>query len=118
MNYLEISSFLEKNQQIRCKLMAYDGFGLFRNESLIWYQKDPDRATEIAPEALFWIEDGQELMEYINRGLQVEQMTRVTGYMSKISQWNKGKRAELKDRFRNSQYFDGEGCMSHFVPHT
>lgn len=33
-------------------------------------------------------------------GKNVEQMTRVTGYMSKIGAWNKGKTAELKDRSR------------------
>ena len=31
----------------------------------------------------------------------VEGITRVTGYMSKIKQWNKGKIAELKDRVRH-----------------
>jgi len=34
-------------------------------------------------------------------GRNVEQITRVTGFMSKVSGWNKGKTAELKDRFRN-----------------
>jgi anaerobic ribonucleoside-triphosphate reductase len=31
----------------------------------------------------------------------VEQITRITGYFTKLSSWNKGKRGELKDRFRN-----------------
>jgi anaerobic ribonucleoside-triphosphate reductase len=31
----------------------------------------------------------------------VDGITRVTGYFSKISGWNKGKQAELKDRFRS-----------------
>lgn len=31
----------------------------------------------------------------------VEQITRITGYFTKVSSWNKGKRGELKDRFRS-----------------
>ena len=32
----------------------------------------------------------------------VYSITRVTGYFSKTSMWNKGKIAELRDRFRKS----------------
>jgi ribonucleoside-triphosphate reductase len=35
----------------------------------------------------------------------VDGITRITGYFSKISGWNKGKRAELKDRYRSVEYF-------------
>jgi len=31
----------------------------------------------------------------------IDHITRVTGYFSKVSGWNKGKRAELKDRYRS-----------------
>lgn len=31
----------------------------------------------------------------------VDYITRVTGYFSKVSGWNKGKKAELKDRYKN-----------------
>jgi ribonucleoside-triphosphate reductase len=31
----------------------------------------------------------------------VEQITRITGYFTKVSSWNKGKIGELKDRYRN-----------------
>jgi len=36
---------------------------------------------------------------------KVEGITRITGYFTKISSWNKGKRGELKDRFKNQGYF-------------
>ncbi len=36
----------------------------------------------------------------------IDGITRITGYFSKISGWNKGKRAELKDRYRSSEYFN------------
>ncbi|MBN2467728.1 MAG: anaerobic ribonucleoside-triphosphate reductase [Deltaproteobacteria bacterium] len=36
----------------------------------------------------------------------VEGITRITGYFTKISSWNKGKIGELHDRYRNRDYFD------------
>ncbi len=33
-------------------------------------------------------------------GQNIDHITRVTGYFSKVSGWNKGKKAELKDRYR------------------
>jgi ribonucleoside-triphosphate reductase len=36
---------------------------------------------------------------------QVEGITRITGYFTKVSSWNKGKRGELNDRFKNQGYF-------------
>lgn len=44
--------------------------------------------------------DLQFLLSETSRGKNVEQMTRVTGYFSKIAGWNKGKTGELKDRYR------------------
>ena len=35
----------------------------------------------------------------------IEGITRITGYFSKVSGWNKGKLAELKDRHRSQEYF-------------
>ncbi|HLB25686.1 MAG TPA: anaerobic ribonucleoside-triphosphate reductase [Nitrospirota bacterium] len=35
---------------------------------------------------------------------EVEGITRITGYFTKVSAWNKGKLGELKDRFRNKEY--------------
>jgi hypothetical protein len=34
------------------------------------------------------------------QGKDVEHITRVTGFFSKVSSWNKGKRGELKERHR------------------
>jgi ribonucleoside-triphosphate reductase len=51
----------------------------------------------------------------IARGLQercsfcqsenVDGITRITGYFSRISGWNKGKKGELSERFRSQEYF-------------
>lgn len=49
------------------------------------------------------IEEGitqKHLEKLCHNGRNLEQITRVTGYMSKVSGWNKGKIAELKDRHR------------------
>lgn len=37
--------------------------------------------------------------------LDVDNITRITGYFTKISSWNRGKLGELKDRYRNPEYF-------------
>ena len=39
--------------------------------------------------------------------LDVDGITRITGYFTKISSWNKGKLGELKDRYRNNGQFAG-----------
>jgi len=39
---------------------------------------------------------------------QVEGITRITGYFTKIASWNKGKLGELRDRYRNQEYFADE----------
>jgi len=36
----------------------------------------------------------------------IEGITRITGYFSRISGWNKGKIGELKDRYRSYEYFN------------
>jgi ribonucleoside-triphosphate reductase len=36
---------------------------------------------------------------------EVDGITRITGYFTKVSSWNKGKLGELKDRYRNMEYF-------------
>jgi hypothetical protein len=40
------------------------------------------------------------LMNQTNHGKNVEHITRVTGFFSKVQSWNKGKRGELKNRYR------------------
>lgn len=42
----------------------------------------------------------QLLLDQTSHGKNVEQITRVTGFFSKVQSWNKGKRGELKERHR------------------
>jgi len=45
------------------------------------------------------------------RSEHVEQITRITGYFTKVSSWNKGKRGELRDRYRNGSWVTNrENC--------
>lgn len=38
----------------------------------------------------------------------VDGITRITGYFTKISSWNKGKLGELSDRYRNQEFFSNK----------
>ena len=97
MTQTELNSFLGKNKNIECH--TDDSFSYFRNKDLPWYGNNPAHSTRITKDMIATLSP-EELMSQINRGLEVEQITRITGYFTKVSQWNKGKRGELKDRFR------------------
>lgn len=43
------------------------------------------------------------LIRQTHHGKNVEQITRVTGFFSKVQSWNKGKQGELKDRHRDKK---------------
>lgn len=45
------------------------------------------------------------IMAQLSQGKDVEQITRITGYFSTVGNWNKGKLAELKDRYRVGKLF-------------
>ena len=97
MTQVELNGFLDKNKNIECH--TDDSFSYFRNKDLPWYANNPGHRTRINNDLITHLSP-EELMNQINKGLEVEQITRITGYFTKISQWNKGKRGELKDRFR------------------
>ena len=76
-----------------------DRYAYLRNPKLPWYQKDEGNCTRIEINKYGSMSD-KEIVDEVNRGLNVEQITRVTGYFTKVGQMNKGKRGELKDRVR------------------
>lgn len=49
----------------------------------------------------------------------VDGITRITGYFTKISSWNKGKLGELRDRYRNQGFMrrDTDGADIEFILH-
>ncbi len=42
------------------------------------------------------------LLSQTVKGKDVDHITRITGYFTRVSSWNKGKRGELHDRYRSS----------------
>ena len=52
------------------------------------------------PEETISVKDLSSLLIATHQGRNIEHITRVTGYFSKVSGWNKGKVAELIDRHR------------------
>jgi len=97
MTQLELDSFLIANENI--EYHEDESFSFFRNKDLPWYDNNPGHSTRITNDMLAKLSP-EELLSSINKGLEVEQITRITGYFTKVSQWNKGKRGELKDRMR------------------
>ena len=97
MTQQELDQFLEENPHIEW-LDHEEGQQLcFRNTRLAWYQNNPAAATAVEYRKMEEISPAQ-LLQEINRGLEVEGMTRITGYYTKVASWNPGKRGELKDR--------------------
>ncbi len=95
----ELNTFLEMNNHIEWKDDIENEQLCFRNTHVDWYRNDENRSTAIK----YWKIDeitSDDLVQEINRGLMVEGITRITGYFTKTSSWNPGKRGELKDRKR------------------
>lgn len=93
----DLNLFLKKNKNIECEID--NEFTYFRNNDLPWYANNPDNCTRITKN-VFEKLTPEGLTYEINRGFDVEHITRITGYFTKISQWNKGKLGELRDRVR------------------
>ena len=94
----QVWNFCELNPHIECKDSPETEHLTFRNNRLDWYINDENRRTWIDYAKLDTIKDVEELVFEINRGLELDCITRITGYFSKKSQWNPGKIAELRDR--------------------
>jgi hypothetical protein len=72
---------------------------------------EPGAQTRVDDHALGMI-GWRQLRAACVRGRDVEHITRVTGYFSKVSGWNKGKQGELEDRHRATVARDGSGRFS------
>jgi hypothetical protein len=107
----QFDEFIEKNAHIawtpaRLSQGKVEGVGLdqatglaFKVDGVAWYDQDgnvafisKEKTGRISPQQL-----GQELVQ----GLELEHITRITGYFTKVASWNKGKLGELRDRYRN-----------------
>ena len=75
----------------------------FRNDTLPYFQKYKEGCEFSSLEDL----SKTNLNDFKNRlfqGLRVEGITRITGYFTKTTNWNKGKLGELRDRNRNQAW--------------
>lgn len=76
--------------------------------TVMWYKQgrrpgeDPAAVTKLE---WFAVEknDWPTLDAACKQGKDVEWITRTTGYFSRVSQWNPGKRGELQDRHRSKE---------------
>jgi len=91
-----LNSFLENNPQVE---WADDEEGnLYLRHSV--FDKEGEK-VKIEPKALKDL-TVDKLEKILVAGRNVEHITRVTGYFSRVSGWNKGKRGELAERIRVS----------------
>ena len=107
----EFDQFIVENPQVswtpaRLKGGRVEGVSLeeatglaFKVEGLAWYE-DPHNVSFISKEMTGRITPA-ELWRELTQGLDMEYITRITGYFTKVSSWNKGKLGELRDRMRN-----------------
>ncbi|HSR13141.1 MAG TPA: anaerobic ribonucleoside-triphosphate reductase [Thermodesulfobacteriota bacterium] len=71
----------------------------FRDLDYSFYRNNANRSLRVNKDLVKDLTIAQ-LREEIGRGLNVENITRITGYFAKTNSWNPGKRAELRDRMR------------------
>ena len=91
----ELESFLETNKNT-IEWTMDDEDNLYLRHALY---DDKNDKVKIEPKALAELTP-QKLENVLINGRNVDHITRVTGYFSKVSGWNKGKRGELIDRHR------------------
>jgi len=94
MNIEELSNFLEVNQNIYWRWEEEEKKKFIYLYSKVWKETikiDMNKINNISIE---------EIKMALTGGKNVEQITRVTGFFSVVRNWNAGKRAELKNRYR------------------
>ena len=100
MNIEELSNFLEVNQNIYWRWEEEGGKKFIYLYSKVWRETikiDMNKINNISIE---------EIKMALTGGKNVEQITRVTGFFSVVRNWNAGKHAELKDRYRNKSIME------------
>jgi anaerobic ribonucleoside-triphosphate reductase len=111
MELQDLNNFLEENKNYEWQIETEEETDnkkpgkaiaiLLRNVRLPWYEENTNHCTRITMEKLKEL-DIEGLKTAINKGVDIIGISRITGYFSKISNWNEGKKGELKDRHRNT----------------
>ncbi len=92
MNLEELNVFLEANPAVEWA-QDDDGTLYFRHANF----GAENEKIKVEPKALEKLTP-EKLEKVLVGGRNVDHITRITGYFSKVSGWNKGKQGELKDR--------------------
>lgn len=90
----ELDLFLEGNPQIE---WAQDDEGVFYFRHSAF--DGEHEKVKVTPKAFASLTP-QKLEHILTGGRNIDHITRVTGYFSRVSGWNKGKRGELVERQR------------------
>ncbi len=96
----DFEDFLEKEKS-HLEWSEDKEYFFFRDLDYNYYRNESNRFLRVKKEVFKDLTIDQ-LKGEIGRGLNVENITRITGYFAKINSWNPGKRGELKDRYRES----------------
>ncbi len=94
MTEAELGQFVEERPYVRWARDDQGNF-YFRHEQ---YDGEHEK-LKVEPKALKEL-TAEKLDHLLVAGRNVEHITRVTGYFSRVEGWNKGKRGELTDRAR------------------
>ena len=94
MDAQELNAFLEKQKERIKWLRSEDDLGAIYLKSNLW-----DTIIRIQLDKLPNINDTQ-ILQQLEAGKNIVQMSRITGFFSVINNWNPGKRGELRDRYR------------------
>ena len=94
MTKAELDRYLEDRPHV---LWAVDDDGnfYFRHEE---FDAEHEK-VKVEPQALKDL-TAAKLDQILTAGRNVEHITRITGYFSRIAGWNKGKKGELEERYR------------------
>lgn len=90
----ELDRYLEAHPQVLW-LKDDEGNFYFRHEQF----DDEQEKVKVEPKALKELTEAK-LDQVLTAGRNVEHITRITGYFSRVEGWNKGKKGELADRAR------------------
>lgn len=100
----QLDKFLEFHTEIEYNYDNTADTFYFRDTTLPWYTNNPNNSTAITGDKMMELSN-EDLLKAIRKGLEIEGITRITGYFTKVGNWNKGKLGELRDRNRNKGAF-------------
>ena len=89
------------------EMIADDKGAWFRWNGLPFYDNNPDVGFYMSGERIGELSP-DELVAEVKKGFELDHITRITGYMTRVESWNKGKVGELRDRYKNDGFFGGE----------